>query len=85
MTIAARCQFALDSEPPLRPRRGAPSTSQGHPRTIFTRALEHDKLVLAEVTAREIGRIAERSSTRTCSSDEPGISDALEAAAKVGV
>jgi hypothetical protein len=41
--------------------------------------------VLADVTAREIGRIAERSSTRTCSSGEPGISDALEAAAKVGV
>jgi len=61
------------------------STSQGHPRTIFRRALEHDNLVLADVTAREIGRIAERSSTRTCSSDEPGIRDALEAAAKVGV
>jgi hypothetical protein len=32
-------------------------TSQGHPRTIFKRALEHDNLVLAEVTAREIGRV----------------------------
>jgi hypothetical protein len=32
-------------------------TSQGHPRTIFRRALEHDNLVLAEVTAREIGRV----------------------------
>jgi hypothetical protein len=40
-----------------RPRRGAASTSQGHPRTIFRRALEHDNLVLAEVTAREIGRV----------------------------
>jgi hypothetical protein len=39
------------------PRRGAASTSQGHPRTIFKRALEHDNLVLAEVTAREIGRV----------------------------
>jgi hypothetical protein len=28
-----------------------------HPRTIFRRALEHDNLVLAEVTAREIGRV----------------------------
>jgi hypothetical protein len=40
------------------PARGAgTSTSQGHPRTIFRRALEHDNLVLAEVTAREIGRV----------------------------
>lgn len=38
-------------------RRGAASASQGHPRTIFRRALEHDNLVLAEVTAREIGRV----------------------------
>jgi len=36
---------------------GGASTSQGHPRTIFRRALEHDNLVLAEVTAREIGRV----------------------------
>ena len=43
--------------PPSRPRRGAASTSQGHPRTIFRRALERDNLVLAEVTAREIGRV----------------------------
>jgi hypothetical protein len=42
---------------PSRPRRGAPSTSQGHPRTIFRRALERGNLVLAEVTAREIGRV----------------------------
>src|SRR5947208_1629219 len=47
----------LDSTPPLGPRRGAASTSQGHPRTIFRRALERDNLVLAEVTAREIGRV----------------------------
>src|SRR5689334_2034600 len=38
-------------------RRGAASTSQGHPRIILRRALEHDNLVLAEVTAREIGRL----------------------------
>jgi hypothetical protein len=36
---------------------GGASTSQGHPRTIFRRALEHDNLVVAEVTAREIGRV----------------------------
>jgi hypothetical protein len=43
--------------PPLGRQGGAASTSQGHPRTIFRRALEHDNLVLAEVTAREIGRV----------------------------
>ena len=31
--------------------------SQGHPRTIFRRTLERGNLVLAEVTAREIGRV----------------------------
>jgi hypothetical protein len=41
---------------PSRPPGGAASTSQGHPRTIFRRALEHDNLVLAQVTAREISR-----------------------------
>src|SRR6266496_931869 len=30
---------------------------RGHPRTIFRRALERGNLVLAEVTAREIGRV----------------------------
>jgi len=39
------------------PRRGSPSTSQRHPRTIFRRALQRGNLVLAEVTAREIGRV----------------------------
>ena len=48
---------SLDSAVAARPRRGATSTSQGHPRTIFRRALEWDNLVLAEVTAREIGRV----------------------------
>jgi len=28
-----------------------------HPSTIFRRALERDNLVLAEVTAREVGRV----------------------------
>ena len=40
-----------------RPRRGAASSSRGRPRTIFRRALERGNLVLAEVTAREIGRV----------------------------
>jgi hypothetical protein len=40
-----------------RPGEEQASTSQGHPRTIFRRALEHNNLVLAEVTAREIGRV----------------------------
>jgi hypothetical protein len=49
----SRIQPLLDSGPPSRPQGGAASTSQGHPRTIFRRALERDDLVLAEVTARE--------------------------------
>jgi hypothetical protein len=32
-------------------------TSQGQPRTIFKRAVERKNLLLAEVTAREIGRV----------------------------
>jgi hypothetical protein len=32
-------------------------TSQGHPRTVFRRALERGNLMLAEVTAREVGSI----------------------------
>ena len=32
-------------------------TSQGHPRTVFPEALEHGNLMLAEVTAREVGHI----------------------------
>jgi len=47
---------AVKSESPLGPGEEG-TTSQGHPRTIFKRALEHDNLVLAEVTAREIGRV----------------------------
>ena len=42
---------------PSRPREGGTSTSQGHPRSIFRRALERENLVLAEVTEREIGRV----------------------------
>ena len=55
--LAALTKGAIESR-----RRSAPgggtSTSHGHPRTIFRRALEHDNLMLAEVTAREIGRNA---------------------------
>ena len=41
----------------VRPAKGAPPTSQGHPRTVFRRALAHGNLLLAEDTAREVGRI----------------------------
>jgi hypothetical protein len=53
--------------PSLRPRwtrfavsapGGGASTSQGHPRTIFRRALEHGNLLVAEATAREIGHVS---------------------------
>ena len=33
-------------------------TSQGHPRTVFKRALQHENLLVAEATAREIGRVS---------------------------
>jgi hypothetical protein len=33
-------------------------TSQGHPRTVFHRALEHGNLLVAEATAKEVGRIS---------------------------
>ena len=33
-------------------------TAQGHPRAIFKRAIEHGNVTLAEVTARELGRIS---------------------------
>jgi hypothetical protein len=32
-------------------------TAQGHPRSIFTRAIENGNLLVAEATARELGRI----------------------------
>lgn len=34
------------------------STSQGHPRTVFKRALQHENLLVAEATAREIGKVS---------------------------
>jgi hypothetical protein len=45
-------------------RRGASSTSQGHPYTIFRRALERGNLMAAEATAKELPRL--------------GLADALE-------
>jgi hypothetical protein len=39
------------------PRRGARTTSQGHPRTVFRRALERGNLLVAEATARDVGHI----------------------------
>jgi len=41
-----------------RPRGGGASTSQGHARSVFKRALEHDNLVVAEATAEEIGHFS---------------------------
>jgi hypothetical protein len=32
-------------------------TAQGHPRAIFKRAIERGNVVLAEMTARELGRL----------------------------
>jgi hypothetical protein len=32
-------------------------TAQGHPRTIFKRAIEKESLVIAEATARDLGRL----------------------------
>jgi len=34
------------------------STSQGHPRTVFKRALQHENLLVAEATAREIDKVS---------------------------
>jgi hypothetical protein len=34
------------------------STSQGHPHTIFRPTLEHKNLLVAEATAKEIGRVS---------------------------
>jgi hypothetical protein len=39
---------------PSRPWGGGTSTSQGHARTVFRRALEHENLLVAEATAKEL-------------------------------
>ena len=36
---------------------GRAVTAQGHPRAIFSRAVERRNLVIAEATAREIGKL----------------------------
>ncbi len=33
------------------------TTSQGHPRSVFKQALQHENLLVAEATAREIGKV----------------------------
>ena len=42
---------------PLGPGR-SDVTSQGHPRAIFRRVLERETLLVAEATAKEIGRLS---------------------------
>src|SRR5207247_1900177 len=42
---------------PSGPGKELSLTSQGHPRTVFRRALERGNLLLAETTAREIGHV----------------------------
>jgi hypothetical protein len=37
---------------------GRAVTAQGHPRVIFKRAIERGNVVIAEATARELGRIS---------------------------
>ena len=37
---------------------GRAVTAQGHPRTIFGRAIKSRNLVVAEMTARELGRLS---------------------------
>jgi hypothetical protein len=40
------------------PEGGRRITAQGHPRSIFNRAIERGNLLVAETTAREIGRVS---------------------------
>jgi hypothetical protein len=48
----------LDSASRLGPVEEEASTSQGHPHTIFRPTLEHKNLLVAEATAKEIGRVS---------------------------
>jgi hypothetical protein len=43
-------------EPAGPTRRGGATTSQGHPRAIYERAIERENLVVAEAILRELGR-----------------------------
>src|SRR5262245_21819025 len=47
----------LDSTERRPAPEGAKLTAQGHPRTTFKRAIERGNLVVAEATAREVGRL----------------------------
>jgi len=42
---------------PCWPQERSVTASQGHPRTAFRRALERGNLVVAEIEAREVGRL----------------------------
>jgi hypothetical protein len=55
--LSSRGQLAIVTGA-ARPRQEAALTAQGHPRTIFQRAIEHGNLLLAEATAREMGRLS---------------------------
>jgi len=55
---SAHCDSSSKVALAARPQRGVATTSQGHPRTIFRRALEHGNLMVAEATAREVGQIS---------------------------
>jgi hypothetical protein len=55
----ARCQRARAFGSPPGPQNGESRiTAQGHPRAIFNRAIERGNLLVAETTAREIGRLS---------------------------
>ncbi len=48
----------LDLARPSTGPGGGASTSQGHARSVFKRALQHDNLLVVEATAREIGHVS---------------------------
>ena len=50
----AAVDFSVAAPAPV----GSRTTSQGHPRTIFKRAVDRANLFLAEATAREMGRLS---------------------------
>lgn len=43
---------------PVRPRRGAASTSQGRPHSIFKRAIQHRNVVAAVAAARDLPQLS---------------------------
>lgn len=47
----------VSSAQPSGPGKASGLTATGHPRAIFQRAIERQNLVVAEVTAREMGRV----------------------------